>query len=232
MVVFIVLAFFAAFMVVDLVQARRQRAQLAAEGRALHEKSLKDEPHWVAGYQLPERFHYHQGHTWVHWVAPDQAYVGVDDFARRLMGKSTEWTAPSTGTWVRQGEPSIKARHNGDSGAREVPISSPVSGEIIATNPRLKKEKDIVHRESYGNGWLFKIRSPRLAEQFEGLLQNGLAARWMEGVRDSFQNRLVMATGNVVQDGGVTVDSLDEVLGEDAWAELVDDFLAAKTSSL
>lgn len=230
MVVFIVLTFFAAFVVIDLVQARRERERLAAEGQLLHEKSREETPHWVAGYQLPEQFHYHPGHTWVHWVSPDQAYVGVDDFARRLMGRSAEWSAPAAGTWLRQGEPSIQARHAREGKTRSVSVSSPVSGEVIATNPRLKKEKDVVHRESYGDGWLFKIRSPRLAEQFEGLLHGNLAERWMETVRDGFQNRLVLATGNVVQDGGTTVDALDEVLDDEVWAELVDEFLASKAS--
>jgi glycine cleavage system H lipoate-binding protein len=226
MAVILVIICFAIFIVVDLAQARRQREIIAAEGRALHEKAHEKEPHWVAGYELPEHLHYHQGHTWVHWVSPDQAYVGVDDFARRLLGKHTHWSVPSVGAWVQQGEGVVSAAHTD----KKTRLSSPLTGEVVATNRRLKRDSELVHRESYGNGWLFKVRSPRLAEQFENLLQGRLARRWMEDVRDRFQNQLVVATGNVVQDGGTTVDNLDEELDPVAWSNLVDEFLATKAN--
>ena len=31
---------------------------------AAYEALEKTEPRWVAGYQLPDSLHYHQGHTW------------------------------------------------------------------------------------------------------------------------------------------------------------------------
>ena len=52
--------------------------------------------------------------------------------------------------------------------------SEPVSGEVIARNPSLNGDPDEIHRDSYGRGWLYKIRSHRIAEQLNGLLDGGI----------------------------------------------------------
>jgi glycine cleavage system H lipoate-binding protein len=221
MVVILVATLFAAFVTIDLLHERRRRRVLAREGQMLHDRVHEREPQWVAGYELPEDMHYHQGHTWVHWVSPEQAYVGIDDFARRLLGKVEKVKAPPVGAWLTQGEGAIEM-HKGDA---EAELVSPLSGEVVAINPRLRSDASVVHRDSYGHGWLFKIRSPHLLEQLGNLLHGRLAQRWVEDVRDRFQHELMLATGSVIQDGGTTVDDLSEHLDPDEWQRLVDEFL-------
>lgn len=226
MVVIFVAVFFAVFVTIDLVLERRRRSELARQGQALHDRIREAEPHFAAGYELPEGFAFHKGHTWVHWVAPDQALVGVDDFARRLIGHPDKVDIPAVGAWLDQGEGSVKVRHGDDT----INLASPVSGEIIARNPELKSDPDLMHKDSYGHGWLFKVRSPELVEQIKNLLDGSLADRWMEDVRDRFHHQLVLATGSVIQDGGTTVDDLPAVLEHDRWRALTDEFLDVDAS--
>ena len=159
-------------------------------------------------------------------MSPDQALVGVDDFARRLIGHPSKIDVPAVGAWLDQGEGSARVERDGDS----VRIASPVSGEIIARNPELKSDPDLLHKDNYGHGWLFKVRSSELREQIENLLDGTLADRWMEDVRDRFNHQLVLATGNVMQDGGTTVDDLPSVLERDRWRTLTDEFLHVDAS--
>ena len=86
MVVLLVVLIFAAFVILDLLKERERSTQLMAQGEDLHHAIGEMEPKWVAGFQLPPVLSYHRGHAWVHWISPDQAYVGLDDFARRLVG--------------------------------------------------------------------------------------------------------------------------------------------------
>lgn len=226
MVIILVAALFAIFVTVDLIQERRRRRALVAEGQALHEAAHAQDPQWIAGFQLPDRMHYHQGHTWALWVSPDQAYVGVDDFARRLIGKGAKWKVPSVGSWVEQGKGATHAQKN----EKDAALASPLTGEVIATNPRLRNgEDDSVHADAFGHGWLYKVRTPDMPEQLKNLLHGRLATRWMEDVRDRFQNELVLATGNVVQDGGHMADDLSESLDSETWSEFVDEFLQSKS---
>ena len=97
MVILLVAVTFAIIVAIDAVLERRRRAVLAHEGEALHTRLRETEPHFVAGYEMPADLHYHKGHMWVHWVAPDQAFVGLDDFARRLVGHPDKIALPHAG---------------------------------------------------------------------------------------------------------------------------------------
>ena len=228
MVVAIVAFTFLLFVAIDALLERRQRAQLTGETQERHGILKQEAPHWVAGYSLPQALHYHQGHTWLHWVSPEEAYVGVDDFARRLLGKDSQFELPSVGAYVSQGKEAAKAKRDGD----RVSILSPGSGEVVAVNHNLQKDTEGMGDDVYGAGWLYKIRSSDLFLQLSNLLNGTVADRWMEDSRDRFQHRLMLATGNVMQDGGVFVDDIAEHLSHEDWKELADEFLALQQDQI
>ena len=176
MVVLLAALTFLLFVVVDALVERRHRVQVARETEARHAMLQGEEPSFAAGYELPPGLHYHQGHTWVHWVSPDEAYVGVDDFARRLLGKDITLKAPPRGAWVRQGEHAMAAEREG----HEIRLLSPVSGEVVGVNPALKAHSDLVNRDTYVRGWLYRIKAADLHNQIANLLSGSLAKRWME----------------------------------------------------
>jgi glycine cleavage system H protein len=182
------------------------------------------EPASAAGFRVPFSLSYHPGHTWVHWVSADQAYVGVDDFARRLIGKNARISPPPVGTHVGQGEDVIRVRHDGD----EVRLFAPVAGEVVGVNPALKNDPGLPFRDAYGRGWLFKIQSPRLYKDLTNLLNGSLAVRWMEDTSHRFQHRLMEATGSVIQDGGAPAEDLAAALPAGEWKPLAHEFLALR----
>jgi glycine cleavage system H protein len=227
MVVLLVICMFAIFVTIDLVRERRRVAALVREGEALREAIQETEPDVVAGFLLPPQLHYHQGHTWVHWVGSDQAYVGLDDFGRRLLGSPTRVSAPGVGTHLHQGERAVKVSRGGE----EVTLLSPIEGEIVAVNPRLKNDPGILNRDAYGLGWIYKVRSPNLFREVPNLLHGSLARRWMEDVRERFQIRLMHVQGSVIQDGGAHIEDMTKGLDPRTWRELVDEFMTLKPSS-
>lgn len=225
MVILLVAITFAVIVTIDAVLERRRRRVLVHEGEALHARLREVEPNFVAGYEMPENLHYHRGHMWVDWVAPDQAYVGLDDFARRLIGHPEKIALPHRGSWTDQGQTAVEIVR----GSHRTRLQAPISGEIIERNPALSGDPDQLHKDSYGRGWLYKIRSHRLAEQLNGLLDGSLAERWMEDTRDRFHHQLVLASGSVIQDGGTTVEDLAAALGDDQYEALVEEFLSPST---
>lgn len=227
MVVLLVICMFAVFVTIDLIRERRRVAALVREGEALREAIQGAEPDVVAGFLLPPQLHYHQGHTWVHWVGSDQAYVGIDDFGRRLMGTPSRVSVPGVGTHLHQGERAVRLTHDGE----EVSLLAPLEGEVIAVNPRLKNDPGLLHRDAYGLGWIYKVRSPNLFREVPNLLHGSLARRWMEDVRERFQLRLMVAQGSVIQDGGSHVEDMTQGLDAKTWHELVDEFMNLKPSS-
>lgn len=195
---------------------------MLGEGEPFHHALGTTAPKWVAGFMLPPILSYHRGHTWVHWAEPDCAYVGLDDFARRLVGEGAKVSVAPVGSQV--GEGFIRVKRDG----HEVRLLAPVEGEIVSTNPRFKNDPDLVFGDNYGRGWICKIRSPHLFKEIPNLLNGTLAERWMEDTRDRFQHRLMLVTGNVIQDGGASIEDIASGLGSDEWQSLADEFLAQK----
>ena len=101
---------------------------------------------------------------------------------------------------------------------------------MVGVNPLLKKDPDLLFKDNYGRGWLYKIRSPILFKEIPNLLNGTLAQRWMEDTRERFQHQLMLATGSVIQDGGASIEDIASGLEPDQWRTLVGDLLVSKSA--
>ncbi len=230
MTVILVLLTFALFVALDLALGR-QRAEARPAERASPEPlpatqpllvpEAAAEPVWVAGYQLPEDLHYHPGHTWVRPLAPDTAAVGLDDFARKLLGPAKGVVLPPLGSRITQGQRAFRVLVDG----RAAELLAPVEGEVLEVNRRLDQRPALATDEPYGRGWLVKVRSRELGRSLRNLLKGTLARRWMEDARERLDLELVALSGSVLQDGGEPVSDFARHLPEDDWRRLVGEFL-------
>jgi glycine cleavage system H protein len=218
MTVLLVILFFATFVLIDYAATRREEARAAAR---LAAAPPTDEPVWVAGYELPEALHFHRGHTWARRLADGTVSVGLDDFARRLLGRADYARLPAVGDWVRQGAQAFRLR----SEARSAALVSPVEGEVVGVNRDVLRQPALVTDEPYGRGWIFRVRPTHLAESLRNLLSGRLARRWMEDSREALELRLMALSGSVLQDGGEPAPDFARHLQAEDWARLRDEFL-------
>jgi glycine cleavage system H lipoate-binding protein len=179
------------------------------------------EPVWVAGYQLPGDLHYHPGHTWVRPTGPDTAVVGMDDFARRLLGRADRVSLPKAGAWLPQGGAAFRVA----SGARTAALVVPVEGEVLEVNGAWEDDPARLAGDPYGRGWLCRIRSGNLAANLRNLLQGSLARHWMEDARERLEVQLMALSGSVLQDGGEPAPDFADHLRPEEWKHLVAEFL-------
>lgn len=221
MTAILVILTFTVFLVVDLVLSHRRERRHAAEPAPATPLTPSDEPVWVAGYELPGDLYFHPGHTWARPVGRERATLGVDDFARRLVGRIERIELPSVGSPVRQGEPAFRIYLDG----RTVELLSPVDGEVEEINPDLRTRPDRLESEPYGRGWLLRVRSSTLGRSLRNLLTGSLARRWMEDTRQRLELRLVALSGSVLQDGGEPVADFVRHLPYGEWRRMVRDFL-------
>lgn len=222
MTVLLVMLTFATFILLDYAVSRQRARQEAARlARALAAEPVSPEPVWVAGYQLPEALHYHRAHTWVRPLDADTVVVGMDDFARRLIGPAKGLTPPGIGDWVRQGEKAFAFKVDG----REAGFLSPIEGEVLAVNSELRHEPTLATDDPYGRGWVMKVRASNLANNLRNLLSGSLARRWMEDAREGLELRLMALSGSVLQDGGEPVADFARHLPAEEWKRLVGEFL-------
>src|SRR5208337_4664356 len=67
------------------------------------------------GFEIPQGYCFHLGHTWVMKEGTDDARVGVDNFVTNLMGKIDHIEVREADRWVRQGQKLITLSCNGTS---------------------------------------------------------------------------------------------------------------------
>ena len=219
MTVLLVLVFFAALITLDYVVTRRRVARGAAALAAAPTPPI--EPAWVAGYQMPEMLFYHRGHTWARPLDGHTVVVGVDDFARRLIGPAATLKAPARGDWVHQGGRGFALKLDG----KVAELVSPVEGEVVEVNPELAAKPGLAAEDPYGRGWVLKVKAPNLGDNLRNLLSGRLARKWMEDCREALELRLMAFSGSVLQDGGEPASDLGHHLPPADWERLVHEFL-------
>jgi glycine cleavage system H protein len=172
-------------------------------------------------FAVPEALRFHPGHAWVSAEDGGAVTVGLDDFARKLLGPLSAVRLPAPGAALAQGETGWTLVADGGA----VDMVSPVGGTVLAANSAVARDPEVLRRDPYGEGWLLKLKPARLESDAKQLLWGGLARKWMEGVADSLRARSSPELGTLLQDGGQPVDGIARELAPEGWIELARSFL-------
>lgn len=110
--------------------------------------------------QFPENLKYTKEHEWIRVEDNQIGVVGITDYAQSELGDIVYVELPQIGKVVKQLEPfgtieAVKAVSD---------LFSPVSGEVIEVNEKLKDSPDLVNKDPYGEGWIIKIKINDLKE--------------------------------------------------------------------
>jgi glycine cleavage system H protein len=110
--------------------------------------------------QFPENLKYTKEHEWVRVENDSIGVVGITDYAQSELGDIVYVELPQIGKQVKQLEPfgtieAVKAVSD---------LFSPLSGEVIEVNEKLKDSPDLINKDPYGEGWIIKIKISDLSE--------------------------------------------------------------------
>jgi glycine cleavage system H lipoate-binding protein len=175
-------------------------------------------------FAVPDGFSYHRGHTWARPVGDGRYRVGVDDFAQRLLGTPDGIETPSPGERLQQGEAGLRLVVEG----RPVDLLSPLSGEVVAVNPRLQGDPALLTADPYGDGWLMEVEADEEKAAQANLLPPSLARAWMEEVTGRLSSMMWPELGPVLQDGGVPVSGFARRLYPHTWPEMAAELLLTR----
>jgi len=105
------------------------------------------------------------GHAWARIEAAGHVRVGLDDFARKALGKIERVDLPAKGTTVQRGEP-IFTVHRGNTAVR---FPAPLSGRVTEVNTGLVKRPDWLGQSPYDGGWVCLLDPVDLAGELAAL---------------------------------------------------------------
>ncbi len=168
-------------------------------------------------FQMPAGFFFHPGHAWARVDGTDTVTIGIDAFARQLVGSRAELRLPAVGDVVSQGAPAMALATHG----RTVEMLSPVDGTVVAVNPAAVASSPTPPGSTYTDSWLMKVRSPKLAANLKNLLSGDLARRWMDAACERLGTEMgSVELGHVYLDGGTPVDGIATSISPERWDEI------------
>jgi glycine cleavage system H protein len=108
---------------------------------------------------VPPDLRYTKDHEWVRLDA-DEATVGITTFAAEQLGDIVFVELPAVGRTLAAAATfgvveSVKAVSD---------LFSPLSGEVVETNPALAGQPELVNSDPFGAGWMVKLKVADLAE--------------------------------------------------------------------
>jgi glycine cleavage system H lipoate-binding protein len=169
---------------------------------------------------------FHRGHTWALPVARGFARVGIDDFARQVVGTIDRIEFPEPGKEVRQGDALFTVVR----GRRKIDFVAPLDGRVVSV--RHDAARAAVPRDDpYRKGYFLTLDPTDLARNAPELKTAAEAPRWIErelarlyefvGLRMARP----LEVGATMRDGGAYAAGIVEKIEEPLFGEFVRNFL-------
>jgi glycine cleavage system H protein len=116
----------------------------------------------AAAESYPDDLRYNAEHDWAR-VEGDEATLGITWFAQDSLGELVHYEPPAEGAEIAKGSSygeveSVKAVSD---------LIAPLSGVIVEINPKVVDEPETVNEDSYGEGWLVRVRLTEPSEADE-----------------------------------------------------------------
>ena len=104
--------------------------------------------------EIPPQLKYTKSHEWVEDEGDGNVKVGITHHAQDLLGDMVFVELPEVGRELSPEEEcavveSVKAASD---------VYAPLAGVVIAVNEALVESPELVNRDPYGDGWLFRLR--------------------------------------------------------------------------
>lgn len=106
-----------------------------------------------------------EGHCWAGVAQDGTVKIGLDDFAKKLIGKIDDIEFPNLGMTIAKGQPLFSVKQN----KRSIKFLSPVSGVVSKTNSDLAENPELLNLSIYENNWIAAIDADKLDSELTQL---------------------------------------------------------------
>jgi glycine cleavage system H protein len=221
------------FLTIDyFVQRAEVRHAVAGVGAGQSQLTLVLEPQPVKVRtpfpieRIPRGVFFDSGHTWVQLEPSGKLRLGADMLPVTVLGDLQQVEVQPVGTMVRKGEPVVTLRR----GERAIILRAPVDGVIEEINPEVQEDPSRLRHDPFNGDWLCRLSPKRLAPELKRMFVGEEAVAWMRRELLRLRDFLAPLTeqgglaGATLQDGGLPIDGLADLLDDQAWAKFVDEF--------
>lgn len=171
-------------------------------------------------FSIPGGLLISSGHCWVSLADDGTAKIGLDDFAKKLLGAVDSIDFPNIGMNVQAGQAlfSVNQRH------RRAHFNAPVSGTVVKVNEDLRANCKVLEESSYGKNWICVIEGSDLDEELPGLAIGKSAISFFQEDIDRFQTFAKKSNGHEITDPESLSIGAIEQLDDSRWEKTVTEF--------
>ena len=169
---------------------------------------------------------FHRGHTWALPVARGFARVGIDDFARQVVGPIDRIEFPELGKEVRQGDALFTVVR----GPRKIDFVSPLDGRVISVRHDAARAA-VPADDPYRKGYFLTLDPTDMARNAPELKTAAEAPRWIEKELARLYEFVglhmarPLSVGATMRDGGAYAAGIVGKIDEPLFNEFVRNFL-------
>jgi CheY-like chemotaxis protein/glycine cleavage system H lipoate-binding protein len=179
----------------------------------------------TAEFAIPGGAFISEGHCWLTMEPDGSVKIGIDDFAKKLLGKIDDIEFPNLGMSVKAGQALFSVRH----GHRTVPFQAPISGRVTKVNKWLNEHLEALDVTPYGRNWVCIVDADDFDAELQRLKIGKAAVSFYQTEIDHFMESVGKSHGGGNGNGGKEVrESLHvgqmENLGDHEWVTIVNKF--------
>ncbi len=116
-------------------------------------------------FQIPGGVFISEGHCWANINEEGTVKVGIDDFAKKIVGKIDSFGLPNLGMTIKKGQSLFTLTQ----GQRTISFKSPVSGKVKEINKFINNEVDSLDLSPYDKNFVCEIDADELDSELLSL---------------------------------------------------------------
>lgn len=175
-------------------------------------------------FSIPGGVFIAKNHTWVSMTQAGIAKIGIDDFAKKLIGRVYSIELPNLGMNVKAGQPLFTIKQ----GNRSITFNSPVSGKVAQINTLLKENVEALDITPYEKNWVCALDAENLDEEIKSLSIGKSAVAFFQEDIEKFKKVMTELLksekkGDEYLEDGLFVGQLEK-LNDVNWNKIISEF--------
>ncbi len=145
-----------------------------------------------------------EGHSWAALEEKGTVKVGLDDFAKKCIGKIDGIELPNLGMNIQKGQALFSIKQ----GRRSISVKSPVSGQVAKLNNLLAENPEPLDFNVYDKNWICIIDAENIDSEIRGLKIGSSAVDFYQSEIEEYQKEINKALSDSRKEGEYEEDTL------------------------
>ncbi|MFA3782392.1 response regulator [Melioribacteraceae bacterium 4301-Me] len=133
-------------------------------------------------FSIPGGVFISENHTWASVSQDGTVKVGIDDFAKKLIGDIEDIEFPNLGMKVQKGQPLFSIKQN----KKRITFGSPLSGQVSKINHELSENLSLLNFTPYEKNWICSIDADNLDTELKDLKIGKSAVNFYQNEIDEY----------------------------------------------